>query len=103
MIKNDLLQMIKANPMVMFYFKGSKCSACQALYPKVKMMLEAYPMIYLQVINLDEEPELAAYLNIYSVPAILLYIEGKEYVKEAGVFSLNILERKIKRLLELVE
>lgn len=40
-------------------------------------MLETYLMIYLQVINLDEEPELSADLNIYSIPAILLYIEGK--------------------------
>lgn len=102
MTKDALLQRIERDKLILFYFKGSQCSACLALYPKVKQMIRKYPQVHLHVIQLDEEPELAAYLNIYSVPAVLLYVEGREYIREAGIFSVQTLEAKIKRLVNLI-
>ena len=103
MTKDELLKTIKAHKMILFYFKGSQCSACLALYPKVETMVKQYLSIKLQVIQLDTEPELAAYFNIYSVPATVLYVDGKEYIREAGIFSVQALEAKIERLLDLIK
>ena len=40
--------------------------------------------------------------GVYSVPATILFIEGKEYIKEAGIFSIHTLNEKINRLYEMI-
>lgn len=87
--------------MTLHYFKGSQCSACLALLPKVEQLLKQYPEIKFNLIDLDTAPELAVSFNIFSVPAIVVTIDEKVYLKEAGIFSVYTLEEKLHRLYQL--
>ena len=87
--------------MTLHYFKSSRCSACLALFPKVEQLLKQYPEIKLHLINVDTQAELAASFNIFSVPAIVVTIDEKTYIKEAGIFSVQTLDEKIHRLYHL--
>jgi len=91
MNKDLLLQQLSTHQMMLLYFKGSQCSACLALLPKVEKLIEQYPEI-----------EMRSHFGVYSVPATILFIEGKEYIKEAGIFSIHTLNEKINRLYEMI-
>ena len=52
-------------------------------------------------INVDTQAELAASFNIFSVPASVVTIYEKPYIKEAGIFSVQTLDEKIHRLYHL--
>ena len=66
------------------------------LFPKVEQLLKQYPEIKLHLINVDTQAEApATYFNIFSVPAIVVTIDEKPYIKEAGIFSVQTLDEKI--------
>ncbi len=84
--------------MTLHYFKGSQCSACIALLPKVKQLLKKYPNVKLHIIDVEHQRELAASFNIFSIPAIVVTIDEKTYFQEAGIFSVQTLDEKLNRL-----
>ncbi|WP_345770255.1 thioredoxin family protein [Turicibacter sanguinis] len=88
--------------MMLLYFKGSQCSACLALLPKVGKIIEQYPEIEMRIIDVNKDAEISSHFGVYSVPATILFIEGKEYIKEAGIFSIHTLNEKINRLYEMI-
>lgn len=91
---NDL---IKENDLVVLYFASYTCGVCVSLLPKLTRMLEKYPNIVTAKVQVEEAPELSATCKIFSAPAILLFIQGEETLREAGVWSLRELEPKIER------
>lgn len=88
--------------MALLYFSGSTCGVCRDMLPKLEKLLERYPRIRAARAETQDLPELAAAHGVFSVPAILLFIQGKETVREAGIISLDGLERKIARYYELL-
>lgn len=102
MEKDLLLQDISKQQMTLLYFKGKQCSACLALLPKVERLLEQYPEIEMHVIDVDTDAEISSHYGVYSVPATILFVDGKEYIKEAGIFSVHTLNEKINRLYEMI-
>ena len=98
MNKDLLLQQLSTHQMMLLYFKGSQCSACLAL----EKLIEQYPEIEMRIIDVNKDAEISSHFGVYSVPATILFIEGKEYIKEAGIFSIHTLNEKINRLYEMI-
>jgi len=86
---------LKDNEMVLLYFSSEDCGICTSLLPKLDEMLENYPEINGYHISIDELQEASGEFSVFTVPTILLYIEGKEAVREARFISMDILEEKI--------
>ncbi len=89
------------NDMLLLYFSGTTCGVCRDMLPKLDKLLKRYPGIRAAKAEAQSLPELAAAHGVFSVPAILLFIQGKETVREAGIISLDGLDRKIARYYEL--
>ena len=97
MIKSDFKQMIQSHEVVLVYFSGNSCSVCHALQPKIKFLLRQFPKIKYIEIEVENHVETAAQYQIFTVPAILLYIDGKEAIRELRHISVHQLENKISR------
>jgi thiol-disulfide isomerase/thioredoxin len=93
--------MIKENPIALLYFGDESCGVCRVLLPKVEAMLKDYPDIRSGHIRIDMLPQVASEYSIFTIPAILLYIEGTEVMREARHISIVELQSKIARYLEL--
>jgi thioredoxin 1 len=88
----------------MLYFTGTGCQVCKVLEPMVReMMTERFPQIEYRVIDVSGEMELAASHTVFTVPAILLLFESREYLREIRIISVPQLASKIERLITLSE
>jgi len=83
--------------MSLFYLSRPACGVCTALKPKVGNMLKEFPEVPSYYVNLDDIPEASGQLSIFTIPAILVYAEGKEVVREARYISVEDLADKIRR------
>lgn len=83
------------------YVMHSKCSVCHDLFPQVKEILQLFPDIHVGKIQLDDVPETAGFLSVFTVPVLLLYINGKETIRVARFVHLNELQEKIARVYHL--
>ncbi len=98
---DDMTALKEDHEMVLVYFGSPICSVCQDMRPKVEQMIGNYPLIKTVKVEMQESPEVSAANGIFTAPAVILFIQGKETIREAGIISLIKLEEKIGRYYKL--
>ena len=91
----------KGNDMLLVYFGSNTCSVCYDLLPKIDQMLGNYPGISAVKKKKKKSPALSASFSVFTAPAVILFIQEKETLREAGIMSLSRLEEQISRYVEL--
>ena len=82
----------------LLYFTSPECNVCKVLKPKIKELVDTkFPKLSLRFINVLEEPELAGQYQIFTVPVLLIFFEGKEFFRKARNISIFELEKEIAR------
>ena len=88
----------------MLYFTGPECQVCKVLEPMVHdMMRNKFPQVEYRLVDVSQEMELAASHTVFTVPAVLLLYESREYLREVRLISVPKLAEKIERLIALSE
>ncbi|MFT4412852.1 thioredoxin family protein [Fredinandcohnia humi] len=82
------------------YISRTNCSVCHALLPQVKEVMGQFPQILLGYVNADDVEDIAGYLSIFTVPVLLLFVDGKEYVREARFVSIEPFTEKLRKVYE---
>lgn len=91
---------ISSNPLSFVYISRTGCSVCHALLPQVGKLMRKFPEIKLGHINSEKVEEVAGRFSVFSVPALLLFIEGKEYLREARIVHMDLFEEKLQKIYE---
>ncbi|HLS06731.1 MAG TPA: thioredoxin family protein [Bacillota bacterium] len=91
----DVDQFIEQNTLAFLYISKTNCSVCHGLLPQVKQLMAKYPNIKLAHINVDDVPEIAGKFTIFAVPVLLLFVEGKEHIREARIVHMDLFKEKI--------
>ena len=99
---DEMDEFIKNNTIAMIYFASEGCSVCGVLLPKIEEMITKFPKLKISKVQVDKFMEAAGQYSIFTLPAILVYIEGKEIIREARFISVEILERTLERYYELL-
>jgi len=86
---------IQDHPLVLLYFSQPNCSVCHGLRPQVAELMAQYPNIQMGHINTHKVPAVAGHFSIFTVPVILLFVSGKEYLREARIVQLQRFDEKI--------
>lgn len=97
----ELSETIAARPFVLAYFSRPDCGVCTALKPKVAEMVASLDGAEARYVNLDAIPEAAGEYSIFTIPGIVLFVDGKETIREARYVSADQLEANMRRLHEL--
>ncbi|MBS5886751.1 MAG: thioredoxin family protein [Clostridium sp.] len=95
-------ELIKNNPISIIYFSGSTCGACDAIKEKVQVIIKEYEEIKFLEINAIENKELAAQHDIFSLPILLLFINGKEALRVGRYFDVLDFKNSINRYYNLI-
>lgn len=95
---------ISSNKAAAIYFSTPDCNVCKVLKPKlIEMLNQNFPLINFAYVNCGEAKELAAQQNIFSVPTILFFFEGKEFIRKARYVNLDELEDELSRIYSMLE
>ena len=62
---------------VLLDFWASWCGPCRMLSPIVDQVADERPDVKVGKVNVDEQPELAGQFGIMSIPALLVFKNGK--------------------------
>jgi len=81
----------------LFYLSRPECGVCAAVKAKVNEMIKKYPLVETYYVNLNTVPEAAGQYSIFTIPAILLYADGREMIREARYLSVSSLDDQIDR------
>lgn len=96
---NSLKEIIVSEIAVGVYFSAPNCSVCHALRPKIETLFaEDFPNIKFIHIELDKSPGIAGEFSIFSAPTLLVFLEGKEFLRKVRLMSIPELQEKIERL-----
>ncbi|MCK5537326.1 MAG: thioredoxin family protein [Bacteroidales bacterium] len=88
----------KENIATLIYFSHEKCNVCKVLKPKVEELTkEKFPKIKLLYADTVKYPEIAAQNQIFAVPTILVFFDGRESIRKSRNIGLKELEDLLKR------
>ena len=75
---------------------------CRDFFPKLETLVKRHPRIALGKVDIENHPEIQGNYSVFTMPMILLTIEGKETLREARNISLDLLEEKTNRYEQLL-
>lgn len=83
---------------VMVYFSAPTCNVCHALKPK---LLEALNTNFkeFEIISVDVsiDQDIAAHYSVFAIPTVLIFLDGKEFLRKSRHMSVDEVVREIKR------
>ncbi len=89
---------IKNNEGALVYFSTPQCNVCKILKPKIiEFIKDEFPKINLGYVNTIEVKEAAAQNNIFSVPTILVFLDGKEFLRKSRNISIAEFREELHR------
>jgi thioredoxin-like negative regulator of GroEL len=98
MLLEDLQKTIKDEVGVLLYFSGENCNVCHALRPKFKELFDnKFPKIEQIYIDAHDNPKISAHFQVFSVPTMLVFLDGREFIREGRAVSLYQLESRLQR------
>lgn len=93
-------ELIADHDLVFLYFTTPNCSVCHGLQPQIEEILTAYPKIVRGHIDVSVVQEAAGHFSVFTAPVLLLFVMGKEYIREARIVHTAQLDEQIARIYE---
>lgn len=101
--ESDFTEFVNTNAAALVYFSTPGCNVCKVLKPKtLEFLNENFPMIKPAYVDCEKSKELAAQNGIFTVPVVVIYFEGKEFVRKARNFSFAELYEELNRAYSLL-
>lgn len=98
MTLEELQNIIKTEVGVLLYFWGENCNVCHALRPKFKEVFDTeFPALQQIYLDAHANPEISAHFQVFSVPTMLVFMDGREFAREGRTVSLHQLTEKLQR------
>ena len=91
---------IETNTFAFVYIYQENCSVCHSLQPQTQKILEEFPSIKSIQTNVSSLPELAGKFTIFTVPVLLLFVEGKEMMRFARFVEIDKFKHQLSRIIE---
>jgi len=89
---------VKTELAVGLYFSAPTCNVCHALKPKLLTAFEAnFSQLNIISIDISETPEIASHFGVFTIPTLLVYLDGKEFLRKSRHMSVDQVVAEIKR------
>ncbi|MDF1874877.1 thioredoxin family protein [Sulfurimonas sp. SAG-AH-194-I05] len=89
---------IKENLAVMVYFSAPTCNVCHSLKPKLLEALDAnFKDFHIESVDISVEEDIAPHFGVLSIPTVLVFLDGKEFLRKSRHMSVGEVISEIKR------
>ena len=96
-------EFLRENPAVLVFFSDESCNVGDALSPKLqKMLQDNFPEMKFLEINVQLLPEARGYYNVFVIPTVLVYFDGRETLRQARHISVPRLAQEIGRIYDIM-
>jgi thioredoxin-like negative regulator of GroEL len=100
---SEIRHTIRTQPAVMLFFSAPDCGVCHALKPKLKEALTAsFPGFEFLTVDISTHPDIAARYGVFTVPTVIVWLDGKEFFRKSRNMSVPALIEEIRRPWELL-
>jgi thioredoxin-like negative regulator of GroEL len=98
MTLEELHDSIRREVGVLLYFSGENCNVCHALRPKFKEAFEShFPEVKQIYLDAHKNPEISAHYQVFSVPTMIVFLDGREFAREGRNVSLHQMVSQLER------
>ncbi|MBU1658594.1 thioredoxin family protein [bacterium] len=99
----DLKKIIEENVAVMVYFSAPTCNVCHALKPKLLEAIENnFEKFEIVSVDTSQEQESSAYFSVFAIPTVLIFLDGREFLRKSRHMSVDEVIREIQRPYEIM-
>ncbi|MEA1892538.1 MAG: thioredoxin family protein [Campylobacterota bacterium] len=89
---------IDENLAVMVYFSAPTCNVCHALKPKLLEALELnFKEFKVESVDISIAEDIAPHFGVFAIPTVLIFLDGKEFLRKSRHMSVDEVMREIKR------
>lgn len=94
----EIEQTLRSELAIALYFSAPTCNVCHALKPKLLDAFEEnFPLLQVISIDISETPEIASHFSVFTIPTLLVYLDGKEFLRKSRHMSVDQVVEEIKR------
>lgn len=101
--EGNLSQLIAAHPILLVQFGAESCPACKSIRQRLDAWTAQHTAVGAIYISVPDYPALAAQEQIFTVPTIVVYVNGQCTLRESGYFSLDLIFSQLQRYLDLLD
>jgi len=89
---------ITTQPAVMLYFSAPTCNVCHALKPKILASLDHdFKAVKVISIDISETQDIPAHFNVFTIPTVLIFLEGREFIRKSRHMSVDGIMTELSR------
>ncbi|MDZ7834486.1 MAG: thioredoxin family protein [Alkalibacterium sp.] len=96
----ELREHVDQNERAFLFLYGQNCSVCHGVLPQIKPIVEGYPSIRTMQADVEKIPEISGEYTVFTVPVVLLFVEGKEVMRFARFIEKNKLDEQLDKITE---
>jgi thioredoxin-like negative regulator of GroEL len=91
-------QTLQSNDAVMLYFSAPSCNVCHALKPKlIEAIFNDFPTFVIESIDISETPEISSHFSVFAIPTVLIFFQGREFLRKSRHMSVGEVVEDIRR------
>lgn len=95
----EFKKIVSEHRLVLALFGNQGCAACSALKPKVsELVTSKFPQLVGLYINTSTAPEIYGQYTIFTVPTVVVFVDGSETIRFSRSFSIKELESRLVRI-----
>ncbi len=92
-------QALQGNDIALIYYSNEACNVCKVLKPQVaQLCLDNFPKMRIYEVDITKQPEIASQQSIFTMPTIIVYAMGKEWIRKSRYIGIEELKSVIDRL-----
>lgn len=93
---------IKEEIAILVYFYNDNCAPCISLRPKIiELINKNFPKMELVFVN-SKFNDIPVNFGVYDNPTLIVFFDGKEYLRESKYVSTHQLKQSISRYYDLI-
>lgn len=94
---------IQQKPAVALYFSAPSCNVCHALKPKLFAALqENFKELEILSVDVSEDQAVAAHFSVFAIPTLLVFLDGREFLRKSRHMSVGEVVAEIARPYEIM-
>lgn len=96
---DDIDIFIKKEESFLIYFSAKNCGICTTVWPKIASLFEGkFSKIKIFKVDTQKYQDINTQYGIFTNPSIIIFINGKEVLRQARIINLKDIETKISRI-----